>query len=110
MRNHASDPEALRQLDDVLHVKSRLGIMTILATQGGADFPTLKRELGLTDGNLGTHIRVLEEAGYIEVDKSFVARKPRTTCRPTRRGRAAFERYLDQLEAVIRSARRKNPR
>jgi DNA-binding MarR family transcriptional regulator len=106
MTASASDPDALRELDDLLHVKARLGIMTILGTQSGADFPTLKRELGLTDGNLGAHIRVLEEAGYIEIEKTFVDRKPRTTCRPTRLGRAAFDRYLDQLEAVIRSARR----
>ena len=79
--------------------------MTLLLQEGSSDFPTLKRTLGLTDGNLGAHIRVLEEAGYVEVEKTFEGRKPRTICRVAPAGRRAFARYLDALEHVIELAR-----
>jgi DNA-binding MarR family transcriptional regulator len=102
-----TSPDPIAALDDLLHAKARLGIMTVVTTLGGADFATLKRELGLTDGNLGAHLRVLEDAGYIDVVKAFVERKPRTTISPTPAGRRAFNRYLEQLEAVIRQARKR---
>lgn len=92
-------------LDETFHARARLGIMTLLLSWGEADFPTLKRELDLTDGNLGAHLRVLEDGGFVEVEKGFVGRKPKTTCRPSDKGRRAFRKYLDQLEAVIRHAR-----
>lgn len=76
--------------------------MTLLISQGESDFSSLKAQLGLTDGNLGAHIRVLEEAGYLAVEKGFVGRRPRTTCRVTEAGRRAFSEYLRQLEALIR--------
>jgi len=93
-------------IDETFHAPARLGIMTLLLQQGSSDFATLKRTLGLTDGNLGAHIRVLEQAGYIEVEKRFEGRKPRTICRITPGGRRAFARYLDALERVIATARR----
>ena len=93
-------------IDETFHAPARLGIMTLLLQQGSSDFATLKRTLGLTDGNLGAHIRVLEQAGYIEVEKRFEGRKPRTICRITPGGRRAFARYLDALERVIAKARR----
>ncbi|MDF2629869.1 MAG: transcriptional regulator [Symbiobacteriaceae bacterium] len=92
----------LGDLNELFHVKARLGIMTLLISQGESDFSTLKAHLGLTDGNLGAHIRVLEEAGYVGVEKGFVGRRPRTTCRVTEAGRKAFAAYLHQLEALIR--------
>lgn len=76
--------------------------MTLLAANGEMDFPSLKVALGLTDGNLGAHIRTLEERGYLEVEKGFVGRKPRTLCRITAIGQRAFAEYLAQLEAIIR--------
>ena len=91
-------------LDETLHAKARLGIMTVLLTDGEGDFPSLKSRLGLTDGNLGAHLRVLEDAGYVLVKKVFVGRKPRTTVRMTASGRKAFRSYLEQLELVIRAA------
>lgn len=106
MTADADSADGVNKLDELFHAKARLGIMAVLNTRGEADFTSLKRELGLTDGNLGAHLRALEDAGYAEVEKQFVDRKPRTTLRPTRKGRAAFERYLTQLESVIRSARR----
>jgi DNA-binding MarR family transcriptional regulator len=99
-----ADPVA--GLDETFHAPARLGIMTMLLQEGATDFPSLKRTLGLTDGNLGAHIRVLEGAGYVEVEKKFEGRKPRTICRVTPTGRRAFARYLDALERVIYMARR----
>ena len=93
-------------IDETFHAPARLGIMTLLLQDGSSDFPTLKRSLGLTDGNLGAHIRVLEQGGFIEVEKKFEGRKPKTVCRVTTIGRRAFARYLDALERVIGMARR----
>ncbi|MBW3589703.1 MAG: transcriptional regulator [Actinobacteria bacterium] len=95
----------IRDLNEVFHGRARLGIMTLLSSLGQADFSTLKERLELTDGNLGAQIRVLEEAGYVKVEKSFVGRKPRTTMTPTAAGRKAFRAYLDRLEEVIEAAR-----
>jgi DNA-binding MarR family transcriptional regulator len=99
-----ADPVA--GIDETFHAPARLGIMTLLLQEGASDFSSLKKTLGLTDGNLGAHIRVLEDAGYIEVEKRFEGRKPRTTCRVTLGGRRAFARYLQALERVIEAARR----
>lgn len=92
-------------LNELFHVKARLGIMTLLLQWEEGDFSSLKGQLGLTDGNLGAHIRVLEEAGYVAVKKGFAGRRPRTVCRVTPQGREAFIAYLNQLEAVIRRAK-----
>lgn len=92
-------------IDGVIHARARLGIMTVLTSLGTVDFRTLKSQLGLTDGNLGAHLRVLEDAGYVEVAKGYGGRKPRTTCRMTPAGRRAFTKYLEGLESVIRLAR-----
>lgn len=92
-------------LDDTLQAKARLGIMTLLTTWGEGTFPALKEELDLTDGNLSSHLRVLEEKGYVKIEKSFAGRRPRTVCRPTKRGLRALRRHLDGLASVIRAAR-----
>jgi DNA-binding MarR family transcriptional regulator len=92
-------------LDETFHARARLGIMTVLVTAGDTDFRNLKHELGLTDGNLGAHLRVLEEAGYVNVKKTFADRKPRTIARATPSGRLAFEAYLEHLEDLIAAAR-----
>lgn len=96
-------------LNEIFQVKARLGIMTFVITSGPTDFSTLKQKLNLTDGNLGAHIRVLEDAGYIEVEKGFVGRRPRTLCRVTQLGREAFGCYLKQLEELIQLVRSKEP-
>jgi DNA-binding MarR family transcriptional regulator len=90
-------------LDKVIHQKARLGIMSILAAGESADFNELKRRLKMTDGNLSTHLGLLEREDYIEIEKTFVRKKPRTLCRLTKKGRGAFSGYLEQLEAVIHS-------
>lgn len=91
-------------LDDVIHQKVRLGVMSSLMASGESDFNFLKAALGVSDGNLSTHLTVLEEAGYIAVRKEFVGKKPRTTYAPTEQGRRAFEEYVAVLESLVRSA------
>jgi DNA-binding HxlR family transcriptional regulator len=95
----------LDALDDVIHQKVRLVVLSSLMASGEADFNFLKHALGVSDGNLSTHLTVLEEHGYISVRKEFVGKKPRTTYAPTPLGRKAFEHYLEVLEELVRSSR-----
>lgn len=88
-------------IDDVIHGRMRLGIMAYLADAEAADFNELKALLDATQGNLSVHLRKLEEAEYIEIEKSFLGRKPLTRARITDKGRAAFKRYLEALGKLI---------
>lgn len=88
-------------LDDVIHGRLRLGIMAHLAANEAADFNELKSVLEATQGNLSIHLKKLEEAGYIAIDKSFRDRKPLTRARVTPEGRAAFTRYLDAIAKLV---------
>jgi DNA-binding MarR family transcriptional regulator len=88
-------------LDEVIHGRLRLGIMAYLSGAGAADFSTLKARLQATDGNLSVHLRKLEEAGYVAIGKSFVAKKPLTTITLTEPGRAAFIGYLDAMARLV---------
>ncbi|HEX7048986.1 MAG TPA: transcriptional regulator [Longimicrobiales bacterium] len=92
-------------LDRLIHGRVRLGILSALAVTDAISFNDLKRLLETTDGNLSTHARRLEEAGYITCAKSFDGRVPRTVYRLTAAGRTALERYLDHMEALIRVTR-----
>lgn len=89
------------QIDDVIHGRMRLGIMAYLADAEVADFNELKTLLQATQGNLSVHLRKLEEAGYIAIDKSFSGRKPLTRARMTPAGRKAFAAYLEALVKLI---------
>jgi len=89
------------RLNAVIHERARLGIMSVLAAQPALTFSELKAYLGLTDGNLSVHLRILERAGYVSAEKKFVDRKPQTTVRVTRKGRLAFEHYVDVLRDVV---------
>jgi DNA-binding MarR family transcriptional regulator len=91
----------IHAIDEVIHGRIRLGVMAFLAGAGAADFGTLKARLQATDGNLSTHLRKLEDAGYVAVKKSFVDRKPLTEVRITDAGRAAFVQYLDSLSKLV---------
>ena len=91
----------IHTIDDVIHGRLRLGIMAFLVGADRADFVTLKQHLQTTDGNLSVHLRKLEDAGYVEIDKSFQDRKPRTEIRLTSKGRKAFVKYLDSLSKLI---------
>ena len=100
------DIPSLGALDEVIHQKVRLGIMSTLMALGSADFKLLKETLGLSDGNLSTHLALLEERGYVEVRKEFKGRKPHTSASPTELGRVAFQDYLASLERIIQAAKR----
>lgn len=92
-------------LDQLIHERVRLGIVSALAVNDALAFPDLKRLLGATDGNLSVHARKLEDAGYVTCTKRFDGRVPRTEYQLTDTGRAALERYLDHMEALIRATR-----
>jgi DNA-binding MarR family transcriptional regulator len=93
------------ELDRVVHERVRLGIVSALAVQEPLSFNDLKQLLGVTDGNLSMHARKLEDAGYIVCEKSFRQRTPHTEYRLSAAGRAALERYLAHMEALIRATR-----
>lgn len=101
----ASAPYAYDGLDRVFHEKARLGIVTSLAGHAeGLSFTELKTLCGLTDGNLNRHLQVLEEAGFVAVDKGYDGKRPQTRCRLTEQGRARFAEYLGVLGDVLRKA------
>lgn len=103
--SHAVDDFDIDSLDDVIHGRLRLGVMAFLSTAERADFNTLKGKLGATDGNLSAHLRKLEEAGYVRIDKRFVGKKPLTEAVLTEPGRAAFVRYLDAMSRLVDQGR-----
>jgi DNA-binding HxlR family transcriptional regulator len=94
----------INRIDEVIHGRLRLGIMAYLSSGGTADFNELKAKLQASDGNLSVHLRKLEEAGYIAIDKSFIARKPLTRARLTPEGRKAFALYLDAMGRLVVAA------
>lgn len=89
------------EIDDVIHGRMRLGIMAYLADAEVADFSSLKAALGATQGNLSIHLRKLEDAGYIDIEKSFLGRRPLTQARITSAGRWAFAAYLEALARLV---------
>jgi DNA-binding MarR family transcriptional regulator len=92
-------------LDPIIHVRVRLGIVSALAVEESLTFNELKERLETSDGNLSVHARRLEEAGYVEIRKSFEGRVPRTDYRLTETGRQALQRYLDHMEGLIERVR-----
>ncbi len=98
------------ELDRLIHERVRLGIVSSLAVNGSLTFTDLRDLLGITDGNLSTHARKLEDAGYVECKKSFDGRTPRTEFALTRRGRRELESYLSHMEAIIEATRDETPR
>jgi DNA-binding MarR family transcriptional regulator len=99
------NPEPYLQLDRVIHEKGRLAIMSMLAAAPELSFTELRDALGMTDGNLTTHIRALQEEGYLAVAKSYQNRRPLTTCSLTPPGRKAFAGYINLLEQIVRQNR-----
>lgn len=92
-------------LERVMHEKARLGILTSLSLHPeGLAFTELKELCALTDGNLSRHLSALEEAELVEVQKSFLGRRPQTLCRLTRKGKRRFLAYLEELERVVADA------
>lgn len=98
-------PYAYRGLDRVFHEKARLGIVSsLIGHADGLAFADLKALCDLTDGNLSRHLQVLQEAGYVEIEKGFEGKRPCTRCRMTGKGRVRFSEYLGVLEQVLRQA------
>ena len=91
----------LGRIDEVIHGRMRLGIMVYLSDADVADFTELKTVLEATQGNLSVHLKTLEKAGFIAIDKSFKNNKPLTRVLITREGRQAFSAYLDAIGSLI---------
>ena len=91
--------------DRLIHQRTRLAIVSMLAVNPSLTFNELKEMLEATDGNLSVHARKLEEAGYIDCSKSFEGRVPKTEYRITSKGRRELERYLDHMESLIQAVR-----
>jgi DNA-binding MarR family transcriptional regulator len=90
-------------LDKVLEHRVRLQIMSVLVTNDSYDFNSLKELLNVTDGNMASHIKALEKEKYVLVNKTFVDRKPNTRYKASEKGKNAFKKHLDALEAVVKS-------
>jgi len=93
-------PDALG-IDRLIHEPARLVLITHLYVVDEADFVYLAGRTGLTAGNISSHMTRLEEAGYVKTDKSFVGKRPRTVYALTAAGRAAFERYREQVGGLL---------
>lgn len=94
----------MAELDNIIHQPARLRIMAslvVLDNDEQLDFVHLRKTLSLTNGNLGAHLAKLENAAYIKIDKTFIARKPRTFINATGRGRDAFEDHIAALKQII---------
>jgi DNA-binding HxlR family transcriptional regulator len=94
-------PFAHESLEEVIHGRARLAILAFLSTVGKADFVTLRGEIRISDGNLSQHLKKLDDAGYIQLDKTMSAGKARTVARLTVAGRDAFYAYLDHLRTLL---------
>lgn len=95
--------DILLNINKQFESKVRLGIMSMLMVNEKVDFNSLKQHLGLTDGNLASHIAALEKCRYIKVNKSFIGKKPNTTYSVSAAGRKAFNEHIDALEQLISS-------
>jgi DNA-binding MarR family transcriptional regulator len=91
----------LGEMDRLIHEPARLAIVMILSTVESADFLYLQNQTGLTRGNLSSHLSRLEEAGYIEIEKTYRGKIPLTLCRLTEAGHSAFESYSRQLRLLV---------
>lgn len=91
-------------IDDVIHGRLRLGVMAYLSVASPAIFGELRDKVGATDGNLSTHLKKLEEAGYVTQEKRFVGKKPRTRVFLTDKGRKAWMLWIQRMEAIMKAA------
>jgi DNA-binding transcriptional ArsR family regulator len=95
------DPKIVSQVDRLIHEPARLMIITILSAVGSADFLYLQRKTGLTKGNLSSHLSKLEQAGYVEIEKTYRGKIPLTLCKISQAGKKAFDEYRDQLKYIV---------
>jgi len=91
----------IQNINKAFDHRIRLGIMSVLMVNESADFNTLKELLGVTDGNLASHVKALEAEKYITVEKQFIGKKPNTRYSATRAGRKAFQEHIDALEKLL---------
>lgn len=96
-----ADDFDIERIDEIIHGRLRLGVMAYLSSGGTADFNELKARLQATDGNLSVHLRKLEDAGFVTIDKTFVGKKPLTRVTLTDKGRSAFVNYLDAMARLV---------
>ena len=97
----STNPSDLKKLNRLIHEPTRLMIMTQLYVIESADFLFLQNQLKMTPGNLSSHLSKLEDAGYVEIVKEFVERKPHTALKLTEKGRKAFKEYRQNLKQVF---------
>ena len=101
MRALPLDAKAVASLDKILHEPARLGVVACLAVVDEADFVFLQSQTGMTGGNLSSHVKKLEQAGYISIRKEFQGSRPRTSMSLSENGRAAFAAYLKAMRALL---------
>lgn len=94
-------PSSLKDIDRIIHEPTRLMIMTQLYVVESADFLFLQNQLKMTPGNLSSHLSKLEDAGYVEIVKEFIDRKPHTALKLTQKGKQAFKNYRKNLKQVF---------
>lgn len=94
----------IQNINKAFDHRIRLGIMSVLMVNESADFTMLKELLGVTDGNLASHIKALESENYIIVEKQFIGKKPNTSYRATIEGKKAFKDHIDALEKLIQNS------
>jgi DNA-binding MarR family transcriptional regulator len=99
--DQTNERHPLADIDQIIHAPARLMALTYLYVVESADFVFLVHSTGLTWGNLSTHLSKLEEAGYVEIEKEFQGKKPRTMIRLTKEGRAAFREYKGKMQQVL---------
>ena len=90
-----------KQLDDIIHSRIRLAIISVLISVEEADFNFIKQNVNATDGNLSVHLKKIETAEYLSVEKLFVDRKPQTRYKLTKKGKEAFKKYVERLEKML---------
>ena len=99
-----NNPFDHNEIDDVIHGRLRLGVMAYLSTASPAIFGELRDKVGTTDGNLSTHLKKLEDAGYVSQEKRFVGKKPQTRVSLTDKGRKAWILWIERMEAIMKAA------
>ncbi|MED4588503.1 MULTISPECIES: winged helix-turn-helix domain-containing protein [Priestia] len=92
----------VNNLNDLIHAKIRLGIMSLLMIYEECDFTYLKKSLSVTDGNLGSHLKKLEDAEYVVITKTFISKKPKTIVKITNLGADAYKEYISTIEAIFK--------
>jgi DNA-binding HxlR family transcriptional regulator len=97
----SDSPQSLTELDRVIHEPARLVLVALLSSVESADFLFLLKESGLTKGNLSVHLSRLEEAGYVQMEKTFRGKMPHTEYRLTTKGKTAFDRYRKSLGSIF---------